>query len=64
MRATCNSLEITLTLNADEALWLKAMTQNAVGPENSRDYKIRADIFDGLPDFELLNREVARNATV
>ena len=42
--------EITLSLSAEEALWLKLMCQNAVGPENGDQYHIRRSLFISLPD--------------
>ncbi len=44
-----------LELSPEEARWLKLMTQNPMGAENSRDYNLRKSFFDTLPDIKELD---------
>lgn len=52
------TFEITLTLNAREASWLKAMTQNFLGygdsglQESPEESSIRKAIFEALPSIQ------------
>ena len=49
-------IEVTLTMAADEALWLKQMTQNYIGPGNEveEDRRVRVTLFEALPPFKEL----------
>jgi len=44
---------ITLTLGAEEALWLKSLMQNPIGEqgEEEQSRKIRSQLFQELPPF-------------
>lgn len=60
MNATAKTkMEITLTLTAEEAIWLKGLVQNAQcdpAEESAENSAMRAALFDALPDFEELYR--------
>jgi hypothetical protein len=52
-------MEITLTLTAEEAIWLKGLVQNAQcdpSEESAENAAMRAAMFDALPSFEELYR--------
>ena len=52
---------IKLTLNAEEALWLKLQMQNAkegLENESSEDRAMRMALFDALPDIPTLEKFV------
>lgn len=53
--------EIKLVLNAKEALWLKTVMQNPVGPEGSEDFNMRKAFFDALPGIQELQAARADN---
>jgi len=57
-----NNPVVFLELSSEEALWLKALTQNFIGPtnplpieaENDQSRRIRRAIFEALPPFDTL----------
>jgi hypothetical protein len=51
---TKTTMEITLKLTAQEAIWLKGLVQNAQcdpADESTEDAAMRAALFDALPSF-------------
>lgn len=54
-------VDITLILSPKEALWLKNVMQNPVGPENSEDYSMRNGFFESLPGIPELQAIVLGN---
>lgn len=54
MPAIQKKIEITIALTPEEALWLKLVMQNPVGPENSADFNMRSSFFKVLPDIREL----------
>lgn len=55
-------MEITLTLTAEEAIWLKGLVQNAQcdpSEESEENSAMRSAMFDALPSFEELYRSNA-----
>ena len=50
-------IQVTLTMTATEALWLKEITQNPMCDEGD-DRIIRTEMFNALPSFKVLTAAV------
>jgi hypothetical protein len=47
---------VTLELTVEEALWIKHMAQNPIGPETASEAGVRQSLFEALPRFPELTK--------